>query len=392
MNTKWIFIIFLIANTHVFANEEMLDYFYVEGVNVNKIHSSQTKEINANYKYVVAYAVNTKTTWKDDTTGIFLVSKNGAEIIDMFHSKSQIKLIPSIRKISLKELIVGIYGPNIKSKKIKYIINVNTERKLVSRIELKENEVPNALNISQASSLADNKKFEAALNILAPCLKITSTNDKNNLEDCLFYGEEIAEKALRSLELDYKNKAKLHQAYGTFENWLSTMGIKIDYEKYAGAVYQHNYIIKLIQLFPHSKYRDVYDYKTLERGTNDIKSVQKWIDSLLDYRSKYPTGRYIFNATVDLANAYDDLWEILTPDPEFDGYSPYYSYFSSGNKDKDKLNAEIYRNNALKLYKHLKMNGVPKGKREEYILQESIERIQTLKERIRSNSFYILND
>ena len=145
MKTKWILIVFLIFGSHSYANEEMVDYFYVEGVNVNKIYTSETKEINADFKFVVAYAVNTKTTWKDDTVGIFLVSKNGAEILDIFPSERQKDFLPKIREFSSKELLVSVYSDYGELKKIKYIIDLNAEKKLVSRIELKPEGIPDDL-------------------------------------------------------------------------------------------------------------------------------------------------------------------------------------------------------------------------------------------------------
>ena len=146
MKTKWILIVFLIFGTQAYADEEMVDYFYVQGVNVNKIYSSQTKEINAEFKYVVAYAVNTKTTWKDDTVGVFLVSKkNGAEILDIFPSERHKDFLPSIREFSEKDLLVSVYSDYGELKKIKYIINLKAETKLVSRIELEPEGIPDDL-------------------------------------------------------------------------------------------------------------------------------------------------------------------------------------------------------------------------------------------------------
>ena len=145
MKTKWILIVFLIIGTQAYANEEMVDYFYVEGVNINKIYYSQTKEINSEFKFVVAYAVNTKTTWKDDTVGVFLVNKNGAEILDIFPSERHKDFQPYIREFSEKELLVSVYSDYGELKKVKYIINLKAEKKLITRIELEPEGIPDDL-------------------------------------------------------------------------------------------------------------------------------------------------------------------------------------------------------------------------------------------------------
>ena len=80
------------------------------------------------------------------------------------------------------------------------------------------------------------------------------------------------------------------------------------------------------------------------------------------------------------------------PNPGFGGFLPSHHNFSSGDKEIDKKNAEIYRNKALKLYTYLMKYGIPKTKYEKHLLQESMERIKTLTNRKLSNSFYILND
>lgn len=248
------------------------------------------------------------------------------------------------------------------------------------------------IDIEKAATLEKIKKYEEALKILAPCLN-AKHEEVNNLEKCLYHGEEITVKGIRSLILQYQKQNKTQPSGLKFENWLKNMGIKVNYNNREGwPEYNHNYIKHLIKLFPNSKHRDVYDYVIIERGYNSMKPVQEWINLLSSYREKYPNGYYIFNATTDLANAYDDLWELLTPSPEFGGYFPYYSDFSSGNKDTDEKNAEIFRKNALELYTYLMKYGIPKTKYEKYLLQESMERIKTLTDRKHSSGFYIIND
>ena len=400
MKTLCTILLFITFQSQAFASEDLLDYFYVGNVYINKISTRQIKKIDPIHKYVVASAFNTDGDSKKSRVGVFLVSKKtGIEVLDMFPLEKENKLIPIILKFSPDELIVGIYNGFTEIKKIKYLVNIEAKSKLVSRKELKYEEMPSELNIKKAIALSKNKKYIDALRILAPCLNVKPADKNSKVEDCLYNGEEIADKSFRHhLLTHYKNnKPKLRQTYGNYRVWFATLGIKIDNVKYAGTIYTHNYLITLKKLFPDSKYQDVFDYKLLERGVNDIKAVQKWIDSLKAYRSKYPDGRYIFNATVDLAHAYDNLWELLTPDSEESEdspyrYSQYYSYFSSGDISKDLKNAEIYRNKALQLYRRLKMHGVPKGIKDEHELQELIVRMQMLKNRKHSHTYYILND
>lgn len=248
------------------------------------------------------------------------------------------------------------------------------------------------IDVTKAIALAENKKYEKSLKILAPCLKL-KPEEINNLEACLYHGEEITVKGIRPLILQYQKQNNIQPTGLKFDNWLHKMGIKVNYNNRDGwPEYNHNYINYLIKLFPNSKHHDVYDYVIIERGYNSMKPVQEWINLLSSYREKYPNGYYIFNATTDLANAYDDLWELLTPNPEFGGYYPYYSDFSSGNKGTDKKNADIFRNKALELYTYLMKYGIPKTEYEKYLLQESMERIKTLTNRKHSSGFYIIDD
>ena len=252
------------------------------------------------------------------------------------------------------------------------------------------------IDIPKALSLSSSNKYEESLVILAPCSKATSPTEYINLEDCLYHGEKIATKSMRRLLTHYRNDKHLKTTYGGLHNWLDTMGIKAemppnafgdaDYE------YKNTYIRTLINLFPHPKHKDIYDYVVIERGENSMPPVQKWINSLLAYRKNHPSGYYIFNATNDLANIYDNLWDILTPTKEFSGYYFHNYAFTSGNKDVDIKNAKKYRNDALKLYKYLVEHGVPKDKHEEYHLKEAKKRYTDLTNKKRSNAFYIIND
>lgn len=262
------------------------------------------------------------------------------------------------------------------------------------------------INLSKAISLAENKSYEKSLRILAPCLK--ARPDKiENLEDCLFYGEVIATEAMRQPPfVSYKNETTLRSRYereidlsrthGSFNSWISTLGISVTLDPNSFGdgepEYSHNYIKTLIHLFPNSGHKDIYDYVVIERGENSMPPVQKWIEKLIAYRKNYPLGHYIFNATNDLANIYDNLWDILTPTTEFSGYYFHNGYFTSGNKGADMKNAIKYRSQALKLYKYLIEDGVPKDKYEESLLKEATIRFKDLTNKKRSNAFYIIND
>ena len=379
-------------SSFIYTNQKILDYFYVEGVNVNKVLAWQNKELDAIYDYVVAYAVNMETSWKDDTVGVFLVSKKGAKIIDIFHTQNDAPQIPRIIEFSSNNLTIGLYNEVLDIKKFEYEVNIGEDIKVVSRKVVNYEKEPDEESLNKAINLAKNEEYEKALTILSSCL---SSNSVNNplLEECLYQGEVIVEKALHVLYKRYETYTELQHTFGDIKNWLATMGIIVRRDTSSSAIkYTNNYLKQLIKLFPDSKYQDVYAFKQIKRGTNSKEAVFKWIKELELYRSKYPDGRHMFNATVNLANAYDNLWEILSLFPEYEGYSEYYSTFTSGNKKIDKKSAEKYRNKALELYKFVISNGKQKNKIEERLLQISKDRFESLSNREPLHHFSIISD
>jgi len=141
---KWILVIFIAFTMEVFASEDIVNYFNAES-NVDKIYTSQSENVNNEYTIVVAYAVNTKLSWKHHAVGVFIVSKNGVETLDLFPSERGYDFIPSIEKLSTKELIVSVNSGYGELKKIKYIINLQAKKKLVERIELEPRGIPDDL-------------------------------------------------------------------------------------------------------------------------------------------------------------------------------------------------------------------------------------------------------
>lgn len=249
------------------------------------------------------------------------------------------------------------------------------------------------IDIETALALANKEEYVAALGMLAPCLKTTSPLKYSNLEDCLFHGDEITEEAVPPLAYRYEKETDYGRTGVRFQDWAGVvpylqMGLDLRIGHYGGTIYQQEFLRHLKDLFPRSKYRDVYEYKLLKRGENDMAPVQTWIDALKSYRLEYPNGRYFISATSDLANAYDDLWEILRPNSQ----GEYYEYFSVGDRETDTQRSERYRALALELYEELIGHDQAPDPHQRSLLQEARQRYKTLNDREPSHSFYILND
>ncbi len=141
---KWILVIFIAFTMEVSASEEIVNYFNVES-NVDEIYTSQSENINDEYTIVVAYAVNTELSWLHHKVGVFIVNDNGVETLDLFPSERGYDFLPTIEELSTTELIVGVISGYGELKKIKYIINLQSEKKLVERIELEPSGIPEDL-------------------------------------------------------------------------------------------------------------------------------------------------------------------------------------------------------------------------------------------------------
>ena len=149
------------------------------------------------------------------------------------------------------------------------------------------------IDIETALALANKEEYVAALGMLAPCLKTTSPLKYSNLEDCLFHGDEITEEAVPPLAYRYEKETDYGRTGVRFQDWAGVvpylqMGLDLRIGHYGGTIYQQEFLRHLKDLFPRSKYRDVYEYKLLKRGENDMAPVQTWIDALKSYRLEYP--------------------------------------------------------------------------------------------------------
>ncbi len=133
---KWFLVFFIAYTMEVSACEEIVNYFNAES-NVDEIYTSQSENINDEYTIVVAYAVNTELSELHHKVGVFIVNENGVETLDLFPSERSYDFLPTIEELSTTELIVSVISDYGELKKIKYIINLQSEKKLVERIELK---------------------------------------------------------------------------------------------------------------------------------------------------------------------------------------------------------------------------------------------------------------
>lgn len=244
-------------------------------------------------------------------------------------------------------------------------------------------------DLVSAKQLFRGKEYLSALRILAPCLKAELPNRYSNLEDCLFLGEEVMEGATRGMGMEYEQQPPSVQ----FENWSGAvpyreLGLDIHFGHYGGVIYNHEFFRKLKQLFPKSKYREIYEYSLIQRGENEIADVNRWLKELETYRRNFPSGRYYLQATAEMAHGYDNLWDILRPESQTD----YYEWFSSGNRKQDAEQAEAYREKALALYKEIIQKGDGGDSRLSEIVGRVKERYPGLVARKEWSTFYILND
>jgi len=229
--------------------------------------------------------------------------------------------------------------------------------------------------------------------IVAPCLNAQRPDDFSNLEECLFAGDEITETAVRPLADQYERETDFGRSGVKFSDWPKAtpyrkLGLNIRLGYYGGTEYDHEFLRKLRELFPESKYRDVFAYRLLPRGYTGIVEVTPWIEGLEAYRQEFPNGRYFIHATNDLAHAYDNLWDILKPGSDVG----YYEEFSSGNRARDTELAEEYRQKALTLYEAILTRETDSDPQTQRILQSVRKRYPELVARRRGNEFYILND
>jgi len=248
-------------------------------------------------------------------------------------------------------------------------------------------------DLVMARELFTQKKYRGALEIVAPCLKAKTPNVYSNLEDCLFLGEEITEAAVRPIAEQYEKETNFGRSGVQFTDWQGAVpyirkGLNIRLGHYGGVIYAHEFLKHLRALFPASKYRHEYSYRLISRGENNIESVNQWIKELDEYCREFPTGRYFIHATVDLAHAYDNLWDILKPESKVG----YYEAFSSGDRAHDSEQSEAYRKKALVLYETILKRGITKDPEMQRIVDGVKERYPNLVERKGWNAFYILND
>jgi hypothetical protein len=132
-----------------------------------------------------------------------------------------------------------------------------------------------------------------------------------------------------------------------------TLGIELGFEKRSDQfIYQHEFLAKLIYLFPNSTHREEYDYIKIDDYAN-FENWENWIIDLEEYISKYRMSHFGLKARYDLARLYDDLWILLYPDSLDHGW---YKIIIGKKKEKDKISADKYRQKAIKFYKEIEEN------------------------------------
>jgi hypothetical protein len=245
---------------------------------------------------------------------------------------------------------ISCYPTNLRSQNSMRIISMIFMMAFLSSVSFAQTKV----DIDKANKMVTDKKYLEALQILAPCLNSKTVKEISNLEECLYYGESVAQKAIVNLNQEYNNyKAKTTPSSNgrdeDFKTWLpvgyTRVGLDLTVDQWAEIVYQNEYIRSLQKMFPQSKYKAEIDYKIIDLNAN-VDEWKQWESSLLIYLKKYPEGPYSVRAKYDLARMYYDLWGLVNPDTkEFLVVS-----FRSGDPAKDREDSERYRQEAIRLF------------------------------------------
>jgi hypothetical protein len=248
------------------------------------------------------------------------------------------------------------------------------------------------IDLDRAMQLTESGNYFEALTIVSPCLKSGSADEFSNLEDCLYYGEKIAILAVNKLSTTYLNALERHEAPQDFRSWVGLLpykklGINPEWDHYNDATYKNEFFIKLSKVFPISKYKEEYTYKLIVTGENSIENVSRWENDLKAYLKVFPDGQYASRVKLDLANIYDNLWDILLPENK----NEYRTDFTSRDDRADGIAAEKYRQEALRLYNEF-LSGKHTEGISDYQINNAKQRVTELEHKIKGNAYSIISD
>ena len=224
------------------------------------------------------------------------------------------------------------------------------------------------VDIDSARKMVVEKKYFSALQIVSPCLNVKNSAEISNLDECLYLGEKIAEKAVSDMSAKYsqslyditqlyqgKSPVKYHNKLNEIENQLVKpildLGISPFYSTIGGDwIYQHEFFKTLNSQLPNPKYQDEVEYVLFSSSPSAVTSQWKlWVSGLEQYIKRHPTGIFSLRAKLDLARLYDDLWFLADP-----GHVEKYKTYLMDNQgiyiDQNPTLANEHRKKALKLY------------------------------------------
>lgn len=189
------------------------------------------------------------------------------------------------------------------------------------------------LNLTKAEQLEATGNYVDAMQLLTPCLQNDHQLSANELEECLYRGERVANLAIPKL-IETKPIKFFEQ-----------IGIKLWDSHYGGLVYNHDFFKVLARKFPTSKYSEEFDFVLMRIGSDGDPDWKSDIASFNRYLRNHPDGVYVKSAKLRLACIYEGLWELQRPDTDESGYR------DSIGLHPDKSLAMKYKRKAIEMYK-----------------------------------------
>jgi len=244
------------------------------------------------------------------------------------------------------------------------------------------------VDVDKANALLKEGKSFEALKIVSPCLDADATDKLSNLEDCLYYGEKIAEIAVYNLDTQYQNIAdnnKENELANLFKPY-KDLGIEPKWEKPLRDVriyYDHDFFKRLSTLYPESKYKGEVEYLFIRLDAHYTKWEQ-WNRKLEKLVRDYPNDSFIVKAKFDLALNYDNLWAFTHPKYDL-------SFFDEPERfPKNNKKSEEYKQKALKLYKEI-LNTQDRRSLDKWEIRDVEKRVADIPKGIFNKRIHILS-
>jgi hypothetical protein len=259
---------------------------------------------------------------------------------------------------------------------------------------LDSNELPETIDLERALALSDQRDYLAALRIVRPCVREEAIPLYPNLEDCLYEGGRILEKAAGSIpdqDIDPSATDEFRR--------LAALLPEINLEGYKYFLdYENIFHQALAARFPGSPRMAEVRYGLINADIAGDQGWQTWEQDLLDYLRDFPATPQAIRARLMLARIYDNIWQIMLENLESEPgeQEGYLAYMMSGDYERDSSVAESYRQHALSRYDEVLRDPAagkdPAGDVEATDLQHVRQRRDDLDRRIKGHTFYILND